>query len=313
MRDYLGVDIGGTDIKLGIVNSEGEIEASGTISTEPEKGPEEAAARVWKWFEERGPIMNEASVAGVACAGLIDREKEWIITSPNLEGWEGTPLKEIFTSRLSRPVVIENDATAAAYGEFRMGSGRGTLDFACLTLGTGVGGGIVTGGKLQRGWQGHAGEIGHTVIIVDGPLCSCGRRGCIEALVGADAIIERAKRGLETGSGGALDGVEPLTVKAIAAAASGGDGFAAQVLGETGRYLGIGLCNIVHLLNPEVIAIGGGVAGAGDFILEPARNAVAEHVMHERLAAVRIVPAGLGNEASLIGAALIASVEPEQE
>ncbi len=309
MRYYLGVDIGGTDIKLGIVNAEGEIEANGAIATEPERGPEEAAERVWKWFEGRGPVTNEALAAGVACAGLIDREKGRIITSPNLRGWEGTPLKELFISRFSRPVVIENDATAAAFGEFRMGSGKKTLDFVCITLGTGVGGGIIAGGKLQRGWKGHAGEIGHTIIMVDGPLCSCGSNGCLEALAGTGAIIERAKRRLKDSSGSAIEGVEPLTVKAIAAAASGGDGLAVDVLRETGRYLGIGLCNIVHLLNPEVIAIGGGVAGAGDFILVPARNAVADHVMHERLAGVRIVLAELGNEAALLGAALIASVE----
>ncbi len=313
MRYYLGVDIGGTEIKLGIVNAEGEIEASSAIATEPEKGPEEAAERVWNWFEGQGPMTNEALSAGVACAGLIDRDKGKIITSPNLEGWEGTPLREIFTSRLSRPAVIENDATAAAYGEFRMGSGRGTLDFTCLTLGTGVGCGIVAGGKLQRGWQGHAGEIGHTIVMIDGPLCSCGSRGCLEALVGAGAIIDRAKRKLESSSGGDLEGIEPLTVKAIAAAASGGEGLAREVLEESGRYLGIGLCNIVHLLNPEVIAIGGGVAGAGDLILGPARKAVGEHVMHERLAGVRIIRAELGNEASLLGAALIASMESVKE
>ncbi len=313
MRYYLGVDIGGTDIKLGIVSSEGDIEASGSISTEPAKGPEEAAERVWKWFEEQGPIADEATAACVACAGLIDRENGRIITSPNLEGWEGAALEEIFTQRLSRPVMIENDATAAAYGEFTIGSGRGTLDFACLTLGTGVGGGVVAGGKLQRGWQGHAGEIGHTIIMVDGPLCSCGGRGCLESLVGAGYICERAKRELGAGSGGELEGVEPITVKAIAAAAGRGDELAVRILRETGRYLGIGLCNIVHLLNPEVIAIGGGVAGAGDFIIEPARGAVSEYVMHERLAEVRIVPAELGNEAALLGAALIASMEPVQD
>jgi predicted NBD/HSP70 family sugar kinase len=149
--------------------------------------------------------------------------------------------------------------------------------------------------------------------MVDGPLCSCGSRGCLESLVGAGYISERAKKGFEAGTGGALEGVEPLTVKAIADAAFGGDEFSVRILRETGRYLGIGLCNIVHLLNPEVIAIGGGVAGAGDLILEPAREAVAQYVMHERLAAVRIVPAELGNEAALLGAALIASMEPVQE
>jgi glucokinase len=313
MRYYLSVDIGGTDIKLGIVNADGDIEASGAIPTEPDKGPEEAAERIGRWFEGRGRTAGEASVAGVACAGLIDRVEGRIITSPNLGGWEGAALAEIFTSKLSRPVVVENDATAAAYGEFRMGSGRETGDFVCLTLGTGVGGGVVMGERLQRGWQGFAGEIGHTIIEIDGPLCSCGSRGCLEALVGAGAIVERAEKWLETDSGSALRDAVPLTVKAISAAASRGDELAAQVLRETGRYLGVGLSNIIHMLNPEVIAIGGGVAGAGEFLLEPARRTVARHVMHERLVGIRIVRAELGNEAALLGVALVAADESAME
>jgi predicted NBD/HSP70 family sugar kinase len=204
---------------------------------------------------------------------------------------------------------VENDANAAAYGEYRMGAGRGTNHFVCLTLGTGVGGGIIIDGRLHRGFHGLAGEIGHTIVMIDGPPCSCGNRGCLEALVGAERIVERTRLELESGAESLLHSIEPLTVKEIARAASQGDRISVQALRTTGRYLGMGLCNIIHMLDPEVIAIGGGVAGAGDLILQPAREAVEQCVMHGVLADVRVVQAELGNNASLIGVSLLAAAE----
>jgi glucokinase len=306
MTLVLGVDIGGTDIKLGLVTERGEIRASGKIPTEAAVGPQAAAQRVSLWLRENGRLSGDLLGAGIACAGLVDGERGYLHVSPNLEGWRDVPLKSIFERVLGRAAVVENDANAAAYGEWMKGAGRGMKHFVCLTLGTGVGGGIIMNGALYRGSSGFAGEIGHAVIVADGPACACGNRGCLEAVIGAKAIVARAVKMLRD-SGGARPGwEEALTVEGLSRAAASGDAVAIAALAETGRYLGIALTNIVHILAPEAIAIGGGVAGAGDYILAPARATLANSVMDEAMASVRIVPAELGNNASFIGVSLLA-------
>ncbi|MFA4948479.1 MAG: ROK family protein [Candidatus Krumholzibacteriia bacterium] len=306
MTLVLGVDIGGTDIKLGLVEGEGEIRGSGKIPTRPAEGPEAAASRVRRWLADNAGVAGAIAAAGVDCAGLVDGERGFLHVSPNLSGWEEVPLRDIFEHALGVPAIVENDANAAAYGEWAMGAGRGLRDFVCLTLGTGVGGGVIINGALYRGSSGFAGEIGHAIISAEGPLCACGNRGCLEALIGAKAIVERAI-GMSRASGesGSAWGPSP-TVEALSRAAASGDAVAAAAFKETGRWLGIALANVVHILAPEAIAIGGGVAGAGDFILEPARATVRECVMDEAMASVRIVPAELGNRASFIGVSLLA-------
>jgi glucokinase len=307
MTLILGVDIGGTDIKLGLLDGEGEIRGSGKIPTRPAEGPEAAAARVRLWLAESAAGAGAIAAAGVDCAGLIDGGRGFLHVSPNLSGWENVPLREIFEHALGVPAIVENDANAAAYGEWARGAGRGLGNFVCLTLGTGVGGGVIINGALYRGASGFAGEIGHAVIQADGPLCGCGNRGCLEALIGAGAIVDRAVGMLR--AAGESRGVwgDPPTVEAISRAAASGDAVAAAAFEETGRWLGIALANVVHILAPEAIAIGGGVAGAGDLILGPARSTVRDCVMDEEMASsVRIVPAGLGNRASFIGVSLLA-------
>ncbi len=307
MERLLGVDIGGTDVKLGVLTVEGEILESGAISTRAEEGPGSLARRVGEWVAALPGGMGGISRAGVDCAGLVDRQGGILRYSPNLPGWKEVPIASVFSKALGVCVDIENDVNAAVWGEYVLGSGRGTESFVALTLGTGVGGGIVAGGRLYRGAQGMAGEVGHHVIDRNGPECLCGSRGCVEAFIGARAIIDRAVSAAAAGGAGALAGMKGLTVKDISRAASEGDEVAIRVLAETGRYLGICLANIVHILNPEAIAIGGGVAGAGELILGPARDSMKRHLMSEVLAAVRVVPATLGNKASFTGAALLAA------
>ena len=309
MQVVIGVDIGGTDIKIGLVTLEGEVEKNGRIPTRPDEGPDAAAARAREWLQEQSVTIEDTAAAGVACAGLIDRKAGSIVTSPNLRGWEGADLERIFSDELSVPVYVENDASAAAFGEYRMGAGRGTKDFACLTLGTGVGGGIVSGGFLHRGCHGFAGEIGHTIIMEGGPRCSCGSRGCLEAFVGAGYIVERTRAALGSEQKSSLHQLEEITVKDISLAAAKGDRLSIEMLRETGRYLGIGLCNLTHIIDPEIIAIGGGVAGAGELLLEPARASIRSCVMHERLAGVKVVQAELGNRAAMIGVSILAGIE----
>jgi glucokinase len=305
----VGVDIGGTDIKLGIVTERGDILTSGKIATRSEAGPRNAASRVRQWLEENTRGSDPVVAAGVDCAGLIDGERGFLHTSPNLRGWVDVPLRSIFEEELQCVAVVENDANAAAYGEWMNGAGRGMKHFVCLTLGTGVGGGIICDGALYRGSSGFAGEIGHTVILADGPRCACGNRGCLEAMIGAGAIVARARDMLRSSGEARPEWDGGFTVERLSRAATSGDEVAVRALAETGRYLGIGLANVVHILAPEAIAIGGGVAGAGDLILEPARTTVRASVMDEAMASVRIVPAELGNTASFLGVALLATAQ----
>jgi glucokinase len=229
-----------------------------------------------------------------------------LYTSPNLPGWEDVPLARIFSDTLSLPVIVENDVNCAAYAEYIKGAGKGTKHFVCITLGTGVGGGILLDGKLHRGSSGFAGEIGHMVLQIDGPPCSCGSRGCLETLVGAGAIVERTVRLLDNGAGSSLRDLDSLSVERISQAAFGGDALAARALEETGYFLGVGLANIVHIFDPEAVAIGGGVSRAGEFLLGPARIVFRRHVMDNIFTRVRITQAGLGNAASFLGAAFLA-------
>jgi glucokinase len=306
MKKVLGVDIGGTDIKLGLVTAGGEVIVRGRVPTLAGEGPREAAARVAGWIDESGGGRGEAAAAGIGCAGLIDGSRGYLYYSPNLPGWEDLDLRGLFSGVLDMPASVDNDANCAAWGEYLHGAGRGTGNFICMTLGTGIGGGVVTDGRLYRGYQGMAGEIGHQVIDPSGPECSCGTTGCLEVMANASSIVSRARAAMSAGAVSVLDDSDLLTSKDIARAAAGGDEVATEALAGAGRALGTGLANIVHLFNPEVIAIGGAVAGAGDLILRPARESMRGQLMADILAAVKIVPAELGNMAALTGAAMMA-------
>jgi glucokinase len=306
MDRILGVDIGGTNIKLGIVGADGTISESGMIDTNAGEGPGRAADRVAAWYKERKGSHPAVVAAGIDSAGLIDGSRGILYTSPNLPGWENVPLAEIFSNRLGLPVTLDNDVNCAAWGEYRMGAGRGTSSFVALTLGTGVGGGVVMDGRIYRGWQGLAGEVGHHVIDRNGRTCVCGNRGCLEAMVNAQSILDRMEEAIEKNPACELASFEEYAVEDISNSAKDGDEAAVAVLAETGRLLGIGLANIVHFLNPEVIAVGGGISGAGDLILEPARETMKEMLMGDILHSVKVVTAELGNRASFVGAALLA-------
>lgn len=306
MQLTIGVDIGGTNTKMGLISGEGNIVGKGEIPTSFEEGPEELVKRIKRWIDQSDQGVAELNCAGVGCAGLVDGERGVLRYSPNMPGWENVSLAEIFSRILELPAVVDNDVNAAAYSEFKMGAGREVNHFICLTMGTGLGGGIISGGNLLRGYSGFAGEIGHTVIDIDGPLCKCGQRGCLEQFVKADTIVKRAREKLNKYGESKLNNENEFTVKEIAEAAREGDKLSLEVLTETGRYLGIGLSNLVHLFNPQIIAIGGGVARAGELIFEPARVTFREHVMADILEKTRIVPAELGNDASFLGGALLA-------
>ena len=306
----IGVDIGGTNIKIGTLRHDGTVLASEHIPTRADAGPEQAVRRLAdvlrRRMQEQQIELRELRALGVASAGLVDPERNVVVNSPNLRSWEMFPLAERLQEVTGADVHVENDVNAMAYAEWRCGAGRGTRNLVCLTLGTGVGGGLVLDGRLYRGARGAAGEVGHMSVDVDGPACTCPSRGCLERFVGTAGILERAVRKLAADArpsrlrGGDLD------PQRVSAAAEAGDALAAEVLQETGELLGMGLVNLVHIFNPERIVVGGGVAQAGSRLLDPARAMIRRHAMTLPGSMVSVVPAELGNDAPLVGAALLA-------
>ncbi len=309
----LAVDIGGTKILAAVFSGDGELLDSDRCPTQAEEGIVVAVERLAELAETllaRHGISG-VGAAGIAAAGAIDTGRGLITVSPNLPGWRDVPLAAMLEERLGVPALLVNDASAAALGEHRYGAARGANDVVLLTLGTGIGGGIIIGGELYLGVSGAAAEIGHMVIDVNGPDCPCGSRGCLEQLASGTAIAREARRRLAAGeksvllemSGGDTNAV---TAALTAAAARKGDTLAGEVFARAATYLGIGLANLINIFNPDVIVLGGGMAAEADLIIEPARRVALEKAFPLPAGAVRIVAAELGNEAGVYGAAAYA-------
>ena len=284
----LGLDLGGTNVKAAVLGPGDEVLAEATAPNDGERGEDAVLARVVALGREVCEPFGAVESAGLGLPGHFEGGRGLLL--PNLPGsWEGRDIAEPVSDGLGVPVRLVNDARALTLAELRLGAGRGVRDLLCVALGTGVGGGVVIGGELHLG-RAHAGEIGHTTVVPDGPLCGCGNRGCLDRVASAAAIASDA---------GFPD------VAAALAAARAGDSRARDAFAVAGRYVGLALAGAVVLLWPERIVIGGGVAVAGDLLLDPIRDEVA------RRACVApqpdIVAAELGPGAGAIGAALWAS------
>jgi glucokinase len=305
---FLGIDIGGTNVKAAIVPDDGTVAA---FVVRPWSGgpPADVVAAARELADELAPDGPRGIAAcGAGCAGLVDGVRGVVYFSPNLPAWRDVELARMLSGALGIPTLIENDANAAAYGEHAAGAARGAANAAVLTLGTGVGGGLILGGKLHRGAHGFAGEVGHATIDYDGVRCVCGGNGCLERLVNAEAIVARATelaRGGHTRLADLLR-ARPLTAKDVGEAADLGDCAAVRTLEEIGRLLGVGLANLVQILDLEVIVIGGGVASAGERLLVPARIEMAARVQGPSWRLPRVTLAELGETAGVVGAALLA-------
>jgi glucokinase len=303
-RVAIGFDIGGTFVKAGRLGREGRIEREERRPTPAREGPEALVRVIDSLFRELVPDGVETTV-GVGCAGLVDPGRGLVRTSPNLPLWKEVPLAELLAGPLGLRPAFLNDANAFTLAEWRLGAARGASTVVALTLGTGVGGGLILGGRLWTGVNGFAGEIGHAPLIADGPPCVCGARGCLEALVGSSAIVARYV-GSADGRPAGPSGAGSITPRGIAARAREGDAAARRAFEETGRYLGIALRGAVHLLDPDVIVIGGGISGASDLLLPAARRSMRENLMHPPELTPEIRPAELGSAAGWIGAAVYA-------
>ena len=302
----IGVDVGGTKIAAAVVTPEGEVLNEVRY---PSSGPKE------RLLSSMARSVNEVrdgfEVGGVCLAvpGTVSTVENKIIDAPNLHTIEGIPLKDELEERTGLTTTVENDANAAAWGESRFGAGREVSHLIFITLGTGVGGGVISHGVLLRGAQGAGGEMGHITIQATGPRCGCGNHGCLEALASGTAIARRAREVASEEPDSALGqlAVERAVLgEDVARLARQGDEAAISVLRETGVWLGIGLAGFVNIFNPEVIAIGGGAARAGDLILDAARHEVHLRAMSPSRDLVEVKEATLGAGSGVLGAAALA-------
>jgi len=302
----VGVDVGGTKIAAGVVSAEGKILAG--VRRPTPHTPEKLVGAI---VDAIGEVMDGQEVGGVCLAvpGLILAQERKVVFSPNLHAIEGIPLEERVAPELGVPLTIENDANAAAWGEFRFGAGSEVDHLVFVTLGTGIGGGVISHGVLLRGAQGSGGELGHVTIHATGPRCACGNRGCLEALASGTAIGRRAREAAVERPDSALGRIAArrgVLGEDVTELAREGDEMAISVLEETGTWLGIGLAGFVNVFNPEVVAVGGGAMAAGDLILAPARREIHLRARPPSRDLAVVQPATLGPESGVLGAAALA-------
>ena len=303
---YLGIDLGGTEVKIAVVNKLGKIieetgiPGSNTYSPDALVKKIVVKSRSFKSF-------RYVTGTGVGVAGDIDQKNGVVRFSPNLTKWKNVKLKVMLRRYFKGPVVIDNDANAAALGAYFLDAGRKAKNLICITLGTGVGGGIILDGKLYRGATGTAGEIGHIHYDADGPQCKCGSRGCIEAYAGAPRIIERGKK-LKSKILHKLTGgdMRRLTPKLLQEAALLGDKAALKLWKETGTKLGVIFADLVNILNPEMIIISGGVSKANRLLTDPIKSTVTERAFKTPARACEIVVSKFTSRLGVVGAALLA-------
>jgi len=291
---WLGLDFGGTKVALVQVDDGGVVSARARIPTRPEDGPSALLERVVALAR---PFRASARAVGAGFAGLVDPEHGTVLSSIMLPGWEGTPLAAELAARLRLPARVENDATAAGWSEFTALGRPSGATLALLTVGTGIGGALVIQGELYRGRTGTAAEFGNMSIDPSGPECWCGARGCLNMLASGSAI---ARRGAE------LTGGEARTVEELAALAEAGDARAALAIEEGARALGVGVGNLINALNPDRVALAGGLTALGARWLEAVRASAARQALREPFAAATIALAAHGADASGVGAALLA-------
>jgi glucokinase len=294
MAASAGFDMGGTQLKYGLLDGQGAILYKNRIATPPSIGDFlESLSAAWADLKKRagGPI----AAAGFGFPGIYDLDQNRIRQSPHCSGLDDFDLAPALAGILNTPFVVDNDANMAAYGEWARGAGRGTSNLVVMTIGTGVGAGIVVDGKIWAGRRGYAGEIGHVSIRPDGPACPCGNRGCLETEVSARAVVRRYRESTGTS--------EPLTPEEIHRRAEDGDAAARRAFDEAGTSLGLGLGMLINLLNPEMILLGGGIMTAGDLILKPAIEEAGRRSYRAAFDACTIGRTTLGNDAGWIGAA----------
>ncbi len=312
----IGVDLGGTNLRSILMDSKARVWIRDTRESLAGHGKETAidqiVSSVRAVLEEAASMdISRPSISGVGvgCPGPLNTREGIVYFAPNLSGWTNVPLVRILRDRIQLPIFLENDANAAALGEWWMGAGRGVDDLVLLTLGTGIGGGIIIRGEVLHGAWDTAAEVGHMIIHESGLLCKCGARGHLEAYASATAVVTRTlaaiKQGKRTILKEWLEGkLDNLSSELIFRAAGEKDELSCEIVEETARFLGIGIANLVNLFNPRLVILTGGMIPAGPLLLEPVRKYAREYSLKASIRGVRIVPAKLGADSGTIGAAV---------
>ena len=295
----VGVDLGGTNIVAGALTDDGgDVIALRSEPTRADQGADAVIDRIVR--------IIDTVIAETIAPGPLDRERGIVVTTPNL-GWTNFPLRDVIAERTGIPTRIDNDANCATVGEWWLGAARGARNVVGMTIGTGIGGGLILDGKLYHGSSDVAGEIGHATIDITGRLCKCGNYGCLEAYASGPSIAERAREQLAGDEESLLfrmahGNVGRLTAATVYEAAKLGDDVAIDVVRETARFLGAGIANLLNIFNPDVVVIAGGVTQAGDTLFVPLRKEVRKRAFRPAVDACRIVPGSLPGSAGVVGA-----------
>jgi glucokinase len=310
---YVGLDVGGTTMKAGVVDDAGRPLSAVSLATEAHRGQEFGLERMCETIRQAvaaaGLTLKQIAAVGVATPGTMDIPAGIILDPPNLRPWQNVPVRRHIHEAFGLPTAFQNDANAAALGEFWAGAGREARSMVLYTLGTGVGGGIVLGDKIIEGEHSHGAELGHVKIEMTNPRqCGCGRWGCLEAYASATAVVKRAREALAAGRGqsalhGLLRGDAELTARAVFDAAAAGDALAEKLVEDTAFYLAIGAANMMHTINPDMVVYAGGMTAAGEPFLERIRRHVRQLAFPVPAERTQIRYAVLGSDAGYIGAA----------
>ena len=314
MKKVLAFDLGGTKFAFGVVSENGEVLGSDKIETLAKQGPEQAIQRVNSAAQSLLQKLNikteELIGIGIASPGPLDISKGCVDGSPNLPGWTGYSIEDGLSSFFNLPARIDNDANAAALGEYKFGAGKNKKNMVYITVSTGIGGGVIVDGRLMRGANGNAAELGHLTLNINGPACPCGANGCFEMYASGTAIARRTREAIQAGTQSRIlnlaGSIEEITTYHILAALQKEDELAKKIWNETTEYLGRGLAVVINTFNPELIVVGGGVTAAGDVLFKPVREKALRYAFPRLAAVCSIVPAGLGSNVGVVGAAACA-------
>jgi glucokinase len=315
-RWIVGVDVGGTNIKVGVMPMRGGLPVGvRTLPTEAPRGAQFVVDRIVRMIdeatsevlEEHGDGRDSLAGVGIGSPGPLDRDSGVVLDTPNL-GWRNFPLRDLISNEVGLPAWLDNDANCATFGEWWMGAGKGSQSLIGVTLGTGIGGGIILDGELFHGASDAAGEIGHMTIDFTGRKCKCGNYGCLEAYASGPNIAARAVEGIEAGAESTLlqivEGrLDRITASTVYEAVVQGDPYANEVMVETAKILGAGVANLINIFNPQCVVIAGGVTRAGDHLFVPLRAEIRRRAFKSAAEACQVLPAELPETAGIIGAA----------
>jgi glucokinase len=311
MGKYIAVDIGGTRLRVAVY-AEDQIKP---LKQEriPTQGPGGPMERLVNLIKDLWPVDDDVLAIGAAAPGPLNPKTGVLYRAPNIPGWDNLPLRKTLEDAFNVPVAVGNDANMAALGECRFGAGRGHSDLIYITISTGIGGGVMLDDRLVLGAKGLAAEIGHVTVVPNGPLCGCGKRGHLESVASGTAIARWMREQIASGRSSSLSGLKSISAKDVAEAADHGDALAIQAMTQAGTFMGVALADYMHIFNPTMVILGGGVSRSGPHYMDPMREALQAHVISPQyLDDLEITLAALGDDAGLLGTLELAHMRHQE-